>query len=122
MKLCSLLLVAMVTVGCACKGASTTDPTGPGTGAGTGSGAVAEDESQCATIAAHVEALYQASAERTQMTEVEVTDNVAMVVAECKDAPARVVPCVTKATAVAQLERQCLAALDDQGSEGERFR
>ncbi len=51
----------------------------------------------------------------------EVADNVAMVMAECKAAPARVVPCLREVTAVAQLERTCLAPLDDEGREGQIF-
>lgn len=116
---CGLLLVAMVAVGCACKGSSSGGGTGPGSGSGTGS--AAGDPAACDGITAHVETLYRASAERTKMTDGEIADNVAMVLAECKDAPARVVPCVQKATAIAQLEGQCLAPLDDDGSEGERF-
>jgi hypothetical protein len=119
------LLAALVCVGCACKGSSSGGGTGPGTGTGSGSGSakpVVGDPATCETIAAHVEDLYRASAERTQMTDGEVADNVAMVLRDCKAAPDRVVACVTKATAVAQLESQCLAPLDDQGSEGEQFK
>lgn len=119
-KLCGLLLSALVAVGCACKGSSSGSGTGPGSGSGSGSTATG-DPAACAALAPHVEALYRAAAERTPMTDGEVADNVAMVLGECKDAPDRVVACVTTATAVAQLESQCLTPLDDQGTEGERF-
>jgi hypothetical protein len=110
----------VVAAGCACKGSGT--GTGRGTGSGSGSGTGGGDPAACATIEAHVTDLYRASAERTKLTDVEIADNVAMVLGECKEAAARVVPCVQRATAVDQLERQCLAPLDDEGSEGERFR
>lgn len=119
--LCGLVL-ALACVGCACKGSSSGGGTGPGTGSGSGSQVGAGDPAACDGLRAHVESLYQAAAERTQMTAAEVADNVAMVLGECKAAPARVVACVSKATAVAQLESQCLAPLDDQGSEGDQFK
>lgn len=123
MKQVALVLV-LLAAGCGCKGRSTTTGPGPGTGSGsgTGSGQGAGDPARCATIAGHVEELYRASAERTKLTDGEIADNVAMVLGECKAAPDRVIACATKATAVAQLEGQCLPALDDEGSEGERFK
>lgn len=116
MKL-GLGLVLTVVAACACKGGAG-GGTGPGTGSGTGGG----DPAACAGLEAHVAGLYRASAERTKMTDAEIADNVAMVLGECKQAPGRVVPCAQQATAVAQLEQQCLAPLDDVGSEGDRFR
>ena len=80
------------------------------------------DPARCDGVAAHVEELYRASAERTKMTDGEIADNVAMVLSSCRAAPDRVVACVGKATAVTQLESQCLPALDDEGTEGEQFR
>lgn len=123
MKQLAVVLV-LLAVGCGCKGRSTTAGPGTGTGSGTGSGTGGGggDPAQCVGITPHVEELYRASAERTKMTDGEIADNVAMVLGECKSAPDRVVACVGKATAVAQLESQCLAALDDEGSEGQRFR
>lgn len=109
-----VLLVAAETA-CACKGSSR----GPGTGPGTGSGSV--DASACDGQLEHVRGLYQAAAERAGMNEGEVADNVAMVMTECKAAPAKVVPCLAKVTAVAQLEGACLPALDDEGREGQVF-
>jgi hypothetical protein len=119
MKIVTAVLCAVIAVGCACKSKPASGTTGPGTGSGTGTGA--NDVRACLTIESHVRELYQASAERTKMTDEEVGDNVAMVVASCKEAPTRIVACVGKATAVAQLESQCLPALDDDGSEGQQF-
>lgn len=122
MKQVALVLV-LLAAGCGCKGRSTTTGPGPGTGSGSGTGSVpGGDPARCATIAGHVEELYRASAERTKLTDGEIADNVAMVLGECQAAPDRVIACATKATAVAQLEGQCLPALDDEGSEGERFK
>lgn len=124
------LALSLGVVACGCKGGSATKP-GPGTGTGTGtSTGTGGDPAACDGIVAHVTDLYRAAAERSQqaeaerarMTEAEVADNVAMVLAECRTSADRVVACATKATAVTQLERTCLAPLDDEGSEGERFR
>lgn len=119
------LVLALVVAGCGCKGR----PNGPGVGTGSGSGSgggsgtgAGGDPALCDGITAHVLDLYKASAERTKLTDGEIADNVAMVLAECKAAPAKVAACAAKATAVAQLESQCLPALDDQGSEGLRFK
>jgi hypothetical protein len=120
MKLAAWVVVIAVTAdaACACKG-SGSGGTGPGTGAGPGTGVV--DASACDGQAGHVRDLYQALAGRTDLTAVEIDDNVAMVMAECKAAPARVVPCLTKVTAVAPLEATCLAPLDDEGRDGQVF-
>jgi hypothetical protein len=47
-----------------------------------------------------------------------VRDNTAMVLAECTRR-AEVAGCVAGAANARQLERDCLAALDDEGSEGD---
>lgn len=113
MKLAGLVLMVAVA---ACNGSR---GGGGGTGSGTGSGS--GDPAACPGLEAHVAGLYRASAERTKMTDGEIADNVAMVLAECKQAPGRVVPCAQRATAVAELESKCLAPLDDLGSEGTQF-
>lgn len=120
MKLAAWLVLALVAVdaACACKGSSSGGGTGPGTGGGSGS---ALDPAACDPQEAHVRDLYQASAERTKMSEAEVGDNVAMVMKECRAAPAKLVPCLARVTAVAQLEATCLPALDDDGREGRVF-
>lgn len=122
MKLAAWIVVIAVTAdaACACKG-SGSGGTGPGTGTGTGPGTGAVDASACDGQAGHVRELYQALAGRTDLSPGEVDDNVAMVMTECKAAPARVVPCLTKVTAVAQLESTCLAPLDDEGRDGQVF-
>lgn len=116
MKLLAVVLCAALAA-CACKGRSQPG-TGPGTGSGSGGGG---DPATCDAIAAHVERLYRAEGERTKATDAEVADNVAMAMADCRSAPAQVAPCAAKATAVSVLERDCLPALDDRGTEGEQF-
>ena len=132
MKLAGWLVVVGVAAqtACACKGSGSGGGTGPGTGTGSGTGV--DDASACDGQAEHVRGLYEAAAARvptgtpmptaTATAGTEVADNVAMVMAECKAAPARVVPCLREDTADAQLERTCLAPLDDEGREGQIFR
>ena len=112
---CVVILVAVVQTACACKGSKSSPGTGPG------SGPAVVDASACDGQLEHVRGLYQAAAERAGMNEAEVADNVAMVMTECRAAPAKVVPCLAKVTAVAQLEGTCLPALDDDGREGQIF-
>jgi hypothetical protein len=133
MKLAAVVLCSALAA-CACKGGSQ-PPSGPGPGTGGGSGSTVGDPAACAGLTPHLEDLYRAEATRThkpaatpeavperdKAIAVEVADNVAMVVAECKTAPTRIVACVTKATAVAVIEQRCLAAVDDDGSEGDQF-
>ena len=120
MKLAALVVVIAASAACACKG-SKGGGTGPGTGGGTGSGSGAVDAAACDGQVEHVRGLYQAAAARTSMSEAEVADNVDMVLKECRAAPAKVVPCLARATAVAQLEDRCLPVLDDEGREGQVF-
>ena len=117
-----LVVVAAVAVasgaGCACKGSSP-GGTGPGTGGGTG-----RVDAPCEGQLAHVRALYQEAAgpvEDGGPAGTEVADNVAMVMKECAVEPARVAPCLAAAQTARILERRCLPALDDEGSEGRIF-
>ncbi len=51
-----------------------------------------------------------------------IESNLHMVMTDCHAAPKAVTPCLTKATTVAMIESQCLAALDEAGEvEGKRF-
>jgi len=117
-------LAVASTAACACKGSG---PATAGTGTGTGPGtAIGDgDPAACDGLAPHVEQLYRAAAARdaqAELTEGEVADNVAMVLGDCKAAPARVAPCVRAAPSVAQLEASCLIPLDDEGREGQNVR
>lgn len=79
---------------------------------------------RCDTLAERVATLYRAGATGldAEAAERHVADGVAMVLADCAREPARVAPCVVAAADVATLERTCLIPLDDEGSEGDRFR
>jgi hypothetical protein len=127
MKRC-LLLLAMVA--CACPNKQTSGPAGTGgssTGAGPGSGGdpavlPTTGGSTCEDVKARVEQLYRAEAQvkEPQRVDEAVADNTAMVMTDCKKDPARFVPCLAKAPTVAELEKQCLLPLDEEGTEGER--
>ena len=84
--------------------------------------------SDCDAQRTHVESLYRAElangrdatgqAARAQ----EVADNVDMVLRDCQTAAQRFAPCLQAAVSVAQMERDCLIPLDDQGTvEGRAF-
>lgn len=111
------LAVTLGLAACACKPRAGGAAIGGDGGAGGGGG----DPAACAELAPTVRALYQAEAGPEGLTTEEVADNTELVLAECREAPARVVACARAATGVAQLERDCLAPLDDEGSEGRRF-
>jgi hypothetical protein len=113
-----LILAALLASGCPSKQGPTTEvPVG-----GSGSGAPAT--SACDAIRPKVEQLYRADAEQKEPKRVAeaVADNTAMVMNDCAKAPAKVVACVNGADSVAELEKKCLAPLDDEGSEGEELR
>jgi hypothetical protein len=106
---------------CACAGACS----GKGaTTVGTGGSADGSARASCNDIRAKVEQLYRAEAEAKEPKRVEeaVADNTTMVMNDCAREPARVIPCVTSVSSVADLEQKCLAALDEEGSEGELLR
>jgi len=70
----------------------------------------------------HVEQLYRGDAQTREPKRVDeaVADNVALVMHDCARDPARTPPCLAKAASVAELEKQCLLQLDDEGTEGQR--
>jgi hypothetical protein len=61
-------------------------------------------------------------APKPDTTDTFVADSTQMVMAECVREPGRVIPCVKRVGTAEQLEAQCLAPLDDEGSEGDVFR
>ena len=80
----------------------------------------------CAGVRTKIEQIYRAEAtasnETPERVREAVADNTHMVLAECAVAEARVVPCVKRIGTAAELEKSCLAPLDDEGSEGEALR
>jgi hypothetical protein len=117
-------LAVMVAL-CAC---SSTHGTGPGSGstggsAGTGVGSAppVANAKSCDDIKARVEQMYRGEAHVKEPKRVEqaVADNTTMVMNDCAKDPAKAVPCLAKAGSVAELEKQCLIQLDDEGTEGQ---
>ena len=117
-----LALVAMaVALGCACPGTGGSTPGGGSSSSGGAGGGAAR---LCDDIRPKVERLYRAEAEVKDPKRVEeaVADNTTMVMNDCAKAPARVAGCVNGASSIAELEKKCLAPLDDEGTEGEALR
>jgi hypothetical protein len=100
---------------------------GPGSG-GNGGGGTGAEVADCEAARAHVSQLYRADA-NAQLAGKEpavidgiVADNTAMVMSECARDPGQVARCATAARSAPELERTCLAPLDDEGTEGDRFK
>lgn len=115
-----LAMVAMAvmaaTLASACPGKSGS-PAGGGSGGG-------DPVRLCEGLRPKIERLYraEAAAKEPQRVDEAVADNTTMVMNDCIKAPAKVAPCVDRASTVAELEQQCLLPLDDEGSEGEALR
>jgi len=105
---------------CAC---SSKNGTGPGTGNGTNQ-PTGPLPAACQAQRGKVEQLYRAEAQAKEPSRVDeaVADNTAMVMSDCVKQPDQVAACVGKASSVAEIEKQCLAQLDDEGTEGEAMR
>lgn len=121
MKRC--MLVVLLACGCPSKQAA-----GPNNGS-SGSGTVPPPDpvanaKTCDDVKPRVETLYRAEAQVREPRRVDesVADNTAMVMADCAKDPAKFVPCLASAATVADLEKQCLVPLDDEGAEGEALR
>ena len=114
----------LLAVMCAC---SSTHGTGPGRGSsgpGVGSAPPVENAKTCDDVKARVQQMYRDEAQVKEPKRVEeaVADNTAMVMKDCAKDPAKTVPCLASAGTVAELEKRCLAQLDDEGTEGEAMR
>jgi hypothetical protein len=118
MRLASIVVVVL----CACasgnKPASAPPPTGTPVASGT------PPATGCETVRGKVAELYRAEAQAHEPTRVaEATaDNTAMVMTDCQKAPEPTVACIGRVATVAELEKQCLAPLDPEGTEGEASR
>ena len=77
----------------------------------------------CDDVTAKIRALYTTDAQQHEPKRVDeaVADNTAMVLNDCKQDPAKAVPCIQAARSTADLEKQCLIPLDPEGTEGERL-
>ena len=116
-----VLLVAWVTLAAACPSKPATNGTG-GQGSGGGGAPIVANAKTCADVKAKVEQLYRAEAQVKEPKRVEaaVADNTTMVMTDCNKDPATFVPCIAKAQSIAELEKNCVLPLDDEGTEGDR--
>ena len=94
-----------------------------------GSGVVGSNDpppTGCDAAKKKVGELYRAEAvannDKPERVEEAVADNTAMVMNECVKAPKLVVDCIGRVKTAGDLEKQCLAQLDEEGSEGEALR
>lgn len=117
--------VLLVMVACACPNKQTAGPgtgsAGSGTVTVTGVGTPVSNANTCDEVKPRIEKLYRAEAQAKEPKRIEdyVADNTAMVMADCAKDPARFVPCISSAATVADLEKQCVVPLDDEGTEGD---
>jgi hypothetical protein len=109
-----------VIVWCACSSTHGTGPSGGGSGVGSGP-PVTSDAKTCADVKPRVEQMYRAEAQVKEPKRVDeaVADNTTMVMNDCAKDPGKAVPCLASAGSIAELEKQCLVPLDDEGTEGE---
>ncbi len=107
MRLALVLLIA-----CASPAKKAVQPSG-------GSAVPAATATTCDGVRTRVEQLYRAEAEAKEPKRVEeaVADNTQMVMNDCAKDPAKTVPCLARAATVSELEKTCLIALDDEGTE-----
>lgn len=114
-----VVLVAVV----ACSG-TPTGPTTTGSGSATTVVTPPSHAKTCADVKPRVEQLYRAEAQSKEPKRVDeaVADNTTMAMNDCAKDPAKIVPCLASVPSVAELEKQCLIPLDDEGTEGEALR
>jgi len=115
------LLVFLLLHDVACSSKQPPTTTGSGNG---GSGGV--EATGCEGARAKVEALYRAEAtankEPADKIAESVSDNTTMVMNDCAKQPDKTVACINKVSTSAELEKQCLIPLDNEGTEGEALR
>jgi hypothetical protein len=116
-----LIFVAVLACACPAKNAPTTGGSQNGSGAGSEIVTPPTTATTCDEVKARVEKMYRADAEQREPKRVEeaTADNTAMVMKDCATDPAKFVPCLAKAPTVAELEKNCIIPLDDDGTEGE---
>jgi hypothetical protein len=93
---------------------------------GSGIGSSEPPLTGCDAAKKKVGELYRAEAtankEKPERVEESISDNTAMVMNECRVQPDKVIGCINRVSSASELEKQCLAQLDDEGSEGEALR
>jgi hypothetical protein len=115
-------LVLVFLLACSSKQGTTTN----GSGVGGGSGTIDPLPTGCEAAKKKIGELYRAEAiannEKPERVEESISDNTTMVMNECVKSPDKVVGCIDRASTAGELEKQCLAQLDEEGSEGEALR
>ena len=121
--LAALILATMTPQGaCTCGGKTNVPPAAPAD----------QTQADCDRLRPRVSALYEEQAraeaspddsEETRALRAEIVeDNTHRVMVDCKTDPARFAPCIEDAASAAQMERECLIPLDDEGTvEGKVF-
>ena len=111
------VLLCAVLAACPSKPSTTN-----GSGSGTGSAPVVAGAKTCADVKAKVEGLYRAEGQVKEPKRVDafVADNTTMVMNDCEKDPAKFVPCLANAQSIADIEKQCVVPLDEEGTEGDR--
>jgi hypothetical protein len=102
--------VLLVLVACACPSTKATPPVkSPPVASAT----------TCDGVKPRMQDLYRAEAQQKEPKRVDeaVADNTQMVMNDCAKDPDKTVPCLAKAGSVAELEKDCLIPLDDEGTE-----
>ncbi len=111
-------LVLVLLVACSSKQGKPTNGSGAGTNEPPLTG--------CDATKQKVGELYRAEAvtnkEKSERIDEAVADNTAMVMNECVKSPDKVIGCIGRVSSAGELEKQCLAQLDEEGSEGEALR
>ncbi len=112
----------VVLMACACP--SKQASTGTGTTPGSGSAGADPALTGCEATRQKVERMYRSESTDKDAARLEgsIADNTAMVMNDCAKAPDKVVACINGATTIAELEKNCLVQLDDEGTEGEALR
>ena len=112
--------LVLALVACSSKQGTTTN------GSGVGGGTNEPPATGCDGARKKVDHLYRAEAkanhEKPERIEESVSDNTTMVMNDCAKSPDKVVGCINRVSTAAELEKQCLAPLDEEGTEGEALR
>lgn len=124
-----VLVMGATAAACGCKSKGSTTGTGTNGTNDAGVSGPQVDPKVCDEARAHVETLYTnempdltgAEPEKVELERQIVTDNVDMMLIDCRKNPRRFAPCLKSAVSVAQMERDCLLPLDDEGREGNQF-
>jgi hypothetical protein len=118
-------VIAIAAAGCPAKQGPGPTTGSQGSGGGAGPNVVTvKDAKTCEDVKPRVEQLYRAEALQKEPKRVDeaTADNTSMVMRDCAKDPARYVPCLASVPTVAELEKNCLVPLDDEGTEGEAMR